>query len=415
MLIQSMFEQALSITTPWYITDIQFNIEEKQLDIYIDFRKGSLFEYVDKATGECSTYKAYDTEQKTWRHLNFFEHKCYLHCRTPRVKLESGKVRQISPPWAGLNTGFTLLLEALILKLCTHMPVKAVSRIISENDGKLWRLLKKYIDTLRSQADYSSIEKIGIDETSRAKHHDYVTLFVDLQQSRTIYITPGKSSDTITSFVNDLENHHGSKQQITDVSCDMSPAFIKGVQENLPNAEITFDKFHIIKIINEAVDQVRRDEAKHQDILKGCRYLFLKNNSNLTVKQKMALGNLQLPKFRLKTIRALQIRETFQEIYQADTIGTFEYLLKKWYFWATHSRLQPIKEVAYTIKRHWDGVVNWKKSHINNGILEGLNSVIQAAKSRARGFRNVKYFCIMAYLITANFDFSKINKFMRTV
>jgi len=415
MLIQSMFEQALSITIPWYITDIQFNVEEKQLDIYIDFHKGSLFEYVDKDTGECNSHKAYDTEQKTWRHLNFFEHKCYLHCRTPRVKLESGKVRQISPPWAGLNTGFTLLLEALILKLCTHMPVKAVSRIISENDGKLWRLLKKYIDTLRSQADYSSIEKIGIDETSRAKHHDYVTLFVDLQQSRTIYITPGKSSDTITSFVNDLENHHGSKQQITDVSCDMSPAFIKGVQENLPNAEITFDKFHIIKIINEAVDQVRRDEAKHQDILKGCRYLFLKNNSNLTVKQKMALGNLQLPKFRLKTIRALQIRETFQEIYQADTIGTFEYLLKKWYFWATHSRLQPIKEVAYTIKRHWDGVVNWKKSHINNGILEGLNSVIQAAKSRARGFRNVKYFCIMAYLITANFDFSKINKFMRTV
>jgi len=415
MLIQSMFEQALSITIPWYITDIQFNVEEKQLDIYIDFHKGSLFEYVDKDTGECNSHKAYDTEQKTWRHLNFFEHKCYLHCRTPRVKLESGKVRQISPPWAGLNTGFTLLLEALILKLCTHMPVKAVSRIISENDGKLWRLLKKYIDTLRSQADFSSIEKIGIDETSRAKHHDYVTLFVDLQQSRTIYITPGKSSDTITSFVNDLENHHGSKQQITDVSCDMSPAFIKGVQENLPNAEITFDKFHIIKIINEAVDQVRRDEAKHQDILKGCRYLFLKNNSNLTVKQKMALGNLQLPKFRLKTIRALQIRETFQEIYQADTIGTFEYLLKKWYFWATHSRLQPIKEVAYTIKRHWDGVVNWKKSHINNGILEGLNSVIQAAKSRARGFRNVKYFCIMAYLITANFDFSKINKFMRTV
>ena len=415
MLIQSMFEQALSITTPWYITDIRFNVEEKQLDIYIDFRKGSLFEYVDKDTGECSTHKAYDTEQKTWRHLNFFEHKCYLHCRTPRVKLESGKVRQISPPWAGVNSGFTLLFEALILELCTHMPVKAVSRIISENDGKLWRLLHKYIETLRSQEDFSSIEKIGIDETSRAKHHDYVALFVDLEQSRTIYITPGKSSDTVTSFVNDLENHHGSKQQITDVSCDMSPAFIKGVRENLPNAEITFDKFHIIKIINEAVDQVRRDEAKHQDILKGCRYLFLKNNSNLTVKQKAKLENLQLPKFRLKTIRALQIRETFQEIYQADTIDTFEYLLKKWYFWATHSRLQPIKEVAYTIKRHWDGVVNWEKSHINNGILEGLNSVIQAVKSRARGFRNVNYFCTMAYLITANLDFSKINKFMRTV
>lgn len=415
MLIESMFEQALSISTPWYIKNIEFSVEEKQLDIYIDFHRGSVFEYIDKDTGECSSHKAFDTEQKTWRHLNFFEHKCYLHCRTPRVKLESGKVRQISPPWAGLNSGFTLLFEALILQLCSHMPVYAVSRIVSENDGKLWRLLHKYIEMARSQEDFSSIEKIGIDETSRAKHHDYVTLFVDLEQSRTTFVTSGKSSETVTSFVNDLEDHNGSSQQITDVSCDMSPAFIKGVKENLPNAKITFDKFHIIKIINEAVDQVRRDEAKHQDILKGCRYLFLKNNANLTVKQKSKLDDLQLSKYRLKTIRALQIRETFQEIYQAKTIATFEYLLKKWYFWATHSRLLPIKKVAYTIKRHWDGVINWKKSQINNGILEGLNSVIQAVKSRARGFRNVKYFCTMTYLVTANLNFSKINKYARTI
>jgi transposase len=276
-------------------------------------------------------------------------------------------------------------------------------------------LLHKYIETLRSLEDFSSVKTVGIDETSRAKGHDYVTLFVNLEQSRTIYITSGKSSDTVTSFVNDLESHNGSREKITDVSCDMSPAFIKGVQENLPNANITFDKFHIVKIINEAVDQVRREEAKDQDILKGCRYLFLKNNSNLTVKQKAEMDILQLSKFKLKSIRALQIREAFQEIYQAVSVSSFEYLLKKWYFWATHSRLEPIKEAAYTIKRHWDGVVNWKKSQINNGILEGLNSIIQAAKSRARGFRNVEYFKIMAYIVTANFNFAKVNKYVLAV
>ena len=411
MLLQSMFEQALAIKSPWYIKDIEFSVKKKQLDIHIDFHRGSVFEYVDKQTGECSSHKAYDTEQKTWRHLNFFEHKCYLHCRTPRVKLESGKVRQISPPWAGLSNGFTLLFEALTLKLCMHMPVKAASRIVSETDNKIWRLLHKYIEVLRSLENFSSVKAVGIDETSRAKGHDYVSLFVDLEQSRTIYITSGKSSDTVTSFVDDLENHNGSREQITDVSCDMSPAFIKGVQENLPNANITFDKFHIVKIINEAVDQVRREEAKDQDILRGCRYLFLKNNANLTVKQKIELDVLQLSKYKLKSIRALQIREAFQEIYQAGSVASFEYLLKKWYFWATHSRLDPIKEVAYTIKRHWDGIVNWKRSQINNGILEGLNSVIQAAKSRARGFRNVEYFKIMAYLVTANFNFAKVNKY----
>ena len=117
-----------------------------------------------------------------------------------------------------------------------------------------------------------------------------------------------------------------------------------------------------------------------------------------------------MSKLNLKTIRAMNIRDSFQAIYEAVSIDAFEYLLKKWYFWATHSRLEPIKEAAYTIKRHWDGVVNWKKSQINNGILEGLNSVIQAAKARARGFRTTKYFIIMAYLVTANLNFKAINQ-----
>lgn len=412
MLMKSLFEKALAIENPWYIQDIKFDVKAMQLDIYIDFHKGSTFTYVDKSTGESGKYKAYDTEQKTWRHLNFFEHKCYLHCRTPRVKLDSEKIRLISPPWAGLHSGFTLLFEAFVLQLCAQMPVQAVSRIVSENDGKLWRLLKKYIDEVRALEDFSSIEAIGIDETSRAKFHEYVTLFVDLAEHRTIFITDGKSSDTLESFVEDLEKHQGSREQIENVSCDMSPAFIKGVKENLPNAEITFDKFHIMKLINEAVDQVRRQEAKHQDILKGYRYLFLKNYENLTSKQKTELQTLQLSKYKLKSVRALHIRENFQEIYRAESVEAFEHLLKKWYFWATHSRLQPIINVARTIKKHWDGIVNWKKTQINNGILEGLNSLIQAAKARARGFRNINYFIIMAYLVTANLDFACVNKYV---
>jgi transposase len=414
MLIKNLFEKALAIENPWYIKNIEFNVEAKQLDIHIDFRKGSVFNYVDETTGEIGDYKAYDTEQKSWRHLNFFEHKCYLHCRTPRIKLDSGKIRLISPPWSGIMNGFTLLFEALVLQLCTQMPVEAVSRIVSESDGKLWRLLEKYVAAIRSQEDFSLMNTLGIDETSRAKFHEYVTLFVDLVERRTVFITAGKSNKTVKEFVDDLEQHQGSREQIENVSCDMSPAFIKGVEENLPNAEITFDKFHIMKIINEAVDQVRREEAKQQDILKGYRFLFLKNYSNLTPKQKAELAQLQLSNYKLKSIRALHIRENFQQIYRAETVEAFEHLLQKWYFWATHSRLNPIIDAAHTIKKHWDGVVNWKKSQINNGILEGLNSLIQAVKSRARGFRTVKYFIIMAYLVTADLDFSCVNKYVKT-
>ena len=132
-------------------------------------------------------------------------------------------------------------------------------------------------------------------------------------------------------------------------------------------------------------------------------------NINLTQKQAQTRKELSISRLNLKSIRALHIRENFQEIYKASTEDEFENLLNKWYFWATHSRLEPIKEAAYTIKRHWDGVLQWKRSRINNGLLEGLNSLIQAAKAKARGFRNIRYFKIVAFLVTGKLDFTKFN------
>lgn len=409
IMMKNLFEQALSLTKPWYIKSLEFDADKKQLDIFIDFRKGSKFYYDDLKTSIKGEFPVHDTKEKTWRHLNFFQHECYLHCRTPRVKLTDGSTRLISPPWSGINSGFTLLFEALIIQLCQNMPVKSVSKMINETDKKIWRILEKYIEGVLEQEDYSQVSQVGIDETSRAKNHEYITLFVDLLEKRTIYITEGKDSKTVTKFRKDLELHNGNPSQITDVSCDMSPAFIKGVNESFPDAEITFDKFHIIKQINEAVDQVRREEVKIHSILKNKRYIFLKNENNLTKIQIKQLNEIDIPKLNLKTIRALHIKRNFQEIYQAETKNEFVFLLKKWFWWATHSRIEPIRKVAHTIKNHWDGVVNWKTSQINNGILEGLNSLIQSAKSKARGYRNTKYFKIIAYLITGKLDFYKIN------
>jgi transposase len=405
-----LFEAALAIQKPWFIDHIEFDKNKKRLDIHIDFEKGAKFSSEEKDYP--GQYGVYDTEVKTWRHLNFFEHECYLHCRTPRIKLDNDKVRLVSPPWAGLNKGFTLLFEALLLQLCSQMPVYAVSRIIKETDQKIWRVLHKYVDSTRELSNYTDVSTVGMDETSRAKGHDYITLFVDLDEKKTLFVAEGKDHETVDQFENDLWLHGGSAQNITDISCDMSPAFIKGVKKNFPDAEITFDKFHVIKLINEAVDKVRKMEAKENPLLKGSKYLFLKNESNLTSKQAKQLNEIKLSGLNLKSLRALQIRESFQDIYKAPTESTFLFLLKKWYYWASHSRLDPIKEVAKTIKSHWDGVVAWKRSQINNGILEGLNSIIQAARSRAKGYRNPQYYKTIVYLITGKLDFSLLNHCM---
>ena len=405
-----LFETALGINQPWFIKNVTFDEEVKQLDIYIDFKPGSTFFYEDPKLSISGNFKAYDTVTKKWKHLNFFEHETYLHARVPRIKTDDNKIRKIKVPWEGINSGFTLLFEAFILQLSRHLPVNVISKIAKVSNYKIWRILGKYIENSLENNDYSELTAIGLDETSARKGHSYITLFVDLNKRRTVFIAEGKSQSTVRDFKEDLVVHNGQPENIKDVSCDMSPAFIAGVKEHLPNAEITFDKFHIMKIVNHAVDLVRREEQQGNPLFKNSRYLFLKNEKNLTFNQKARLSGLRLSKLNLKSVRALNIRESFQDIYKAESRTEFELLLKKWYFWSTHSKLEPMIKVAKTIKRHWEGVIQWKDSQINNGILEGLNSVIQSAKSKARGFSTFKNYKIMAYLVSADLDFTKINK-----
>jgi transposase len=271
-------------------------------------------------------------------------------------------------------------------------------------------MLQRYIEEARKHEDFSNVTKIGLDETSKKKHHDYVTLFVDLEQRKTVYVTEGKDHTTVERFTEDLEAHKGKKENITDVSCDMSPAFIKGIDGNLKNAKITFDKFHLVKIISTAVGDVRKSESQENEVLKGTKYIFDKNRENMSEEQlKYLKEKLELKGLRLKTVRAFHLRESFQEIYKSLTKEQFIENLEKWYSWALRCRLEPMKKAAKTIKEHWDGVIQWYDSRINNGILEGLNSLIQSAKSKARGFKTFQNFMVVIYLVTGDLDFTKVN------
>lgn len=411
MPIETLFATALGVTYPWKITSLSFNSEEKKLDIHVSFERGATFEYKDEKTGEIEHCKAYDTVDKTWRHLNFFEHECYLHTRVPRVQPKNGGTKMIFPPWSGVTMGFTLLFEALIMQMCKNMPVHQVGKLLHISDYKIWNMLEAYVSSALFLADLNEVSAVGIDETSLKRGHNYISLFVDLVAKKTIFIAEGKDHGTVTDFAEFLTDCGGKKESILDVSCDMSPAFIKGVKEELPNAQITFDKFHILKIINEGVDAVRREEAKTTPELKGARFTFIKNEQNLTKKQKD--NKETLSKLNLKSMRALHLRENFQAIYSSVTVGEFESLLKQWYFWATHSRLEPMIKAAKTIKKHWDGILRWKESQINNGILEGLNSIIQAAKRKARGYK-FEHFKIMAFLLTGKLNFQALNHALPT-
>ena len=397
---EDLFRKALNIEDPWVLESVDFDPDAKRIDLYLDFAPGTKFDCPVCNKPGCS---AYDTQEKEWRHLDFFQHKAFLHCRVPRVSCDECGIHQIKIPWARDSSGFTLLMDALIMSMAQSMQMSEIADMIGEHDTRVWRVVKYYVEDARSREDFSDVYIIGIDETSSAKGHKYVTLVVDFATSKVIYVCRGKDALTVSTFKEDYQVHRGSPDKIASVCCDMSPAFIGGIETEFPNASITFDKFHIMKIVNEGIDMVRREEQAINKVLNKTRYIWLKNPDNLTKEQNKTLGTLK--DMNLKTIRAYNLKLSLQMFWVIQERNIAEQYLKKWYFWATHSRLKPMIKAAKTIKYHWDGVMNYFDSKITNGILEGTNSVVQLLKRSARGYRNIPNFITMIYLRLGHLKF----------
>jgi transposase len=402
MQMNELFRVALGLEKPWVVSKIEFSVENNQLDLWLDFPVGSPF-----ACPECGkSCGAYDSTERTWRHLNFFQHKTLLHARQPRIQCDEHGVKTVEVPWARPGAGFTLLMEAFILLLVQGgMTPSQAGRLIGEHDTRLGRVLQHYVDKARSEADFSQVKALGVDETSRSKGHNYVSVFMDLDRDnrRVLFATEGKDASTVKAFKEDLEAHGGRAEQIEEACLDMSAAFIRGLGEQLPNAQLTFDNFHLMQLLGDAVDEVRRDEQRTHPELKGSRYVWLKNEWNRTEEQAQTFEALRSSK--LATVRATHLRGVFQDLFACESVEEAEPLLKHWYFWATHSRIAPMIQAAKTIKKHWAGVLRWFISRISNGVLEAINSLIQSAKAKARGFRNSRYLITMIYLIAGKLDF----------
>lgn len=393
-----LFRMALGIEPPWVVTKSEFDAAARRLDIHLDFARGSRFDCPECGVAGCP---AYDSEEKTWRHLNFFQHEAYLRARVPRVTCKECGIKQVPVPWARSDSGFTLLFEALVMALVQAMPVAVVARMVDEWDTRLWRIIHHYVAAARAGADHSEVTSIAFDETASRRGHNYVSLFVDLVRRRVLFVAEGKDAGTVDAFAADLAAHGGNPEAVAEVCIDMSPAFIAGIAQSLTNAQITFDKFHLVKLINEAVDAVRRAEQKSHAELNKSRYLWLKNPRNLSERQRAQLDNLSAS--NLKTGRAYRIRLAFQELYLQPAKNA-EAFLKKWYWWATHSRLPPMIEAARMVKRHWNGILRWFQTKIANGIMEAINSLVQAAKAKARGYRSTRNLKAIIYLIAGKLE-----------
>lgn len=404
-----LFESALGIAAPWSVKSVEFDAAAKRLTVLIDFAPGTRF----GVPGQAGPHPVHDTVAKDYRHLNFFQHECHLRVRTPRVKLPDGSVRLVEPEFAGRLSGFTLLFEALILMLAQQMPFAAVARIAGESAYRVLQVCKRYVELALAQADFSDVKALAIDETSRARGHDYVTLAADALERRVLFVTEGRDAQTIGELAAELDAHGCPPEQIERVSIDMSPAFIKGCTEQLPNARITFDKFHVVWHANAAVDKMRRIEQRTDKSLKGMRWALLKDRASLRPEAAADLDALIAKMTTVRTARAWVYKEQLREILERKQINVVRTMLLHWCTCVMRSKVEPMKDVAALVRRHIEGIVAWSQTRQTNGFLEAINGLFQAAKRRARGFTRLSTIKTVIFLIAGKLDFHAVNPHAR--
>ena len=320
-----LFEAALGIGKPWYVRGVDFDAARKVLTIAIDFVAGSRF----AAPGIEGRHRVHDTQTKRLRHLNFFQHECYLEVRTPRVKLPDGRVVQIEPDWFGKLSGFTLLFEALVLAMAQQMTFAAVARLVDESWHRVHAICSHYVDLAVAEADLSKVAAVAIDETACRRGHDYLTIAADAAERKVVFVTEGRDARTIARFVEHLATHKAQPEQIATVSIDMSPAFIRGVADHLPKARITFDKFHVVAHASAALDHTRRLEQRADPSLKDLRWTLLKDRQRLSDAARADLDALVSQAATKRTARAWLYREGLRAILDRKQINVAAGMLKQ--------------------------------------------------------------------------------------
>ena len=390
-----LFRTALGLGNDWTIDAVDFIKADNELHLKVRYIMGSPL----PACLECGSpgVHIHDMRDHSWRHLDFWQHKTYLHASVPRVRCEQGHVHVLAVPWARKGSGYTLLLEGMVLELAKGMPVAQVAEIVRLADKKCWRIIDWYVNRAVERQDLRKVRRIGIDETSRRRRHRYITIFMDLDERRVIFITEGKGKATIAAFTAFLKRHGGDPSAITDVSCDMSEAFLAGVAHHLPQARVTLDRFHIVKLVSDAVDAVRRRERHDQPCLVGSKYSVLKSPEKLTAEERDLLADLE--RRNLETATAYHLRLVFNDFFDQTSYHAGRGFLKAWVAKATMSGIEEMARVGRTIRDHWQLIVTWTQTRITNGLLEGFNSLLQAMKSSVRGYRSVEYITTVGYLI----------------
>jgi len=407
---EELMTQALGLQSPWKVVKSGLEPNPKtdklEMHLYIGWDAGAKFPCPEDGCEEpaCSCYDS--LPERTWRHLNMFQYKCFIHAKTPRINCKTHGVKAVKVPWARARSGFTLLMDGMILELARHMAIKTVATEIGETDTRVWRVVELYVREAYDKLSFKDISRVGVDEYSH-RGHNYITVFMTMdphtKKSRVLYVTLGKGNDTVKQFSKKFVEKGGLTEEVLVVTSDMTHGFRNAMKKEFGNAIVVVDKFHVVKMVQEGLDNVRKRESREGKLEKKTKYIWLKNPQNRTEKQHETFERLS--KQRLGTGRAYRMRLELQAIYaECETKEEAKARMMKLTRWMLLSRLAEMRKVAKSLRRNMEEILNYFIHRTTNAMLEGTNSVISLVKRRARGFRNMNHFRDMIYLQSSGLD-----------
>ena len=337
--------------------------------------------------------------ERRWRDLSMRTDTVWIIYRPWRVACpRCGGVRVERVPWAPRFSRVTTALACAVAWLAKKLSWKEVAEHFRLNWKTVATTIRWVVHYGLQHRRRKPLHVLGIDEVSRKKGHTYVTLFYDLERGELLWMSPGRSEDAGELFFAWLGKRR--THTIQAVCLDMWAPYEASVRRHASQALMVFDRFHLVKHLNEAVDKVRREMVRTltgtaRTLIKGTRYLWLKNPENLTRKQGASLTALLT--LNLPIVRAYLLKEAFQRFWDYVSLGWAERWLTQWFWWATHSRLKPLREFAYLVRRHEEGILAWIRLRISNGALEGMNCKVKLVSRKAYGFRNPYNFVVAVF------------------
>lgn len=340
------------------------------------------------------------THRREWRHLDMMRTKTYLvaDVREGYCSVHGTRVERV--PWAAPRARFTHVFDLHVSSLAQVSDKSAATRMFRVSWRTVGRIVERVVDHLLPRGRFDNVTAISVDETSYKRGHRYLTIVSDVARGRVIWVGQGKSAETLKKFLGEFGPQRAAALEI--VCMDMSDAYRKAVRECAPNAEIVYDRFHVVKLLLEAVDEVRRDitrdmPAEQKKAIKGLRYAFLRNPKNYRVRDLAAITAVQSSNDKLA--RTYQLRVNFEGLWECSDVEEARHFLFDWTRSALLSRREPLRRFARTVRKHSEGILNYFRFNgLTNALAEGTNNKVKLAIHRAFGFHLFESLAAMIYL-----------------